>query len=97
MNDSVDWKWKSLPYFALIRGPFARAGYQVATVARDGDLGHKVILLFSCREGAQKYAARRHQGFDDWKLGPLPTWEIERLRNCSSNTALVLISLPLQC
>ncbi len=73
-NDSVDWKWKRLPYFALIRA-FGRAGYQVATVARDGDLDHKVILLFSSPEAAQQYAASRPQGFDDWKSGPLPTWE----------------------
>lgn len=76
LNETIlDSNWVRLPKFALIRGPFGRTGYQVATIARDGDPDHQVLLLFSGRESAERHAARRPRGFDDWKPGPLPSWK----------------------
>ena len=66
------------PCYAVIRGPFGRAGYQVATVARDDDFVRKIVLVFSCPEKAQRYAESAPQGHQDWKVGPLPSWR--RLR-----------------
>ena len=67
--------WRSPPYFAVIRGPFGRAGYQVATVARDGDTSNKVVLLYTCRQKAEDYLRGEPQGHSDWTVGTLPSWE----------------------
>lgn len=69
------WPWTAPPYFALIRGPFGRAGYQVATVVRDDDPLAKIVLLFSSEERAEAHRKTSPQGHSDWRLGPLPSWE----------------------
>jgi hypothetical protein len=64
------------PLFALIRGPFAGTGYQVATLSRPEDPSRPaVVLCFTSRERAESHAARRPGGFADWRVGPLPTLE----------------------
>jgi hypothetical protein len=63
------------PLYVLIRGPFRGSGYQVATLGRVDDLRPAIALVFTTREGAEAYRARKPGGHCDWKIGPLPTWE----------------------
>src|SRR6266540_2353819 len=63
------------PLYVLIRGPFRGSGYQVATLGRVEDLRPAIALVFTTREGAEAYRARKPGGFCDWKIGPLPTWK----------------------
>ncbi len=69
------WTWGNPPFFALIRGPFGRAGYQVATLIQDDDFMNKIVLLFSCREKADLYRQKNPQDHNDWKVGDLPNWK----------------------
>jgi len=63
------------PFYVLIRGPFRGSGYQVATLGRMDHPRPAIALMFTTRERAEEYRARNPGGFDDWKLGPLPTWK----------------------
>lgn len=73
MSDS--WSWGAPPFYALIRGPFGRAGYQVATLVEEEDFSNKIVLLFSSREKALAHGQLKPQGHEDWKVGDLPGWK----------------------